>query len=237
MLAIATTGCLKVQETLTINKTGGGKIKIKYAISERAINQLNSMRKLQEQMQKFSGKPITSNEESRYAYMFLMPCEKELRKELESYEPFGVKIKELKVETRNAWRHVDMVVTFNDLKKLSKLEIFKYVGFSLVRNKAGDYVFYKATEPNPNSNMPDISNERTLRKLSPILSGFQVIFTLKTPGIILKTNADRKSNNSSMWSFDFDKDPKSILKLQKTKFVTIFSSSRLDLPEIRVNNI
>ncbi len=130
-----------------------------------------------------------------------------------------------------------MEVTFNDLKKISQLEIFKYAGFSLVRNKAGDYVFYKATEPTPNSNMPDISNESTLRKLSPILSGFQVIFMLKTPGTILKTNADRKSNNASIWSFDFDKDPKSILKLQKTKFVTIFSSSGLDLPEIRVNNM
>ncbi len=236
-LAIASTGCLKVKQTLTINKSGGGKIELKYAISERSINQLNSMKKLKDQMQKFAGKPIADNEESRFAYMFLIPNEKEIRKELEGYESQGVKIKELKVETRNAWRHVDMTVTFDDLKKLSQLDVFKHIGFSLVKNKAGDYVFYQASEPSANSNMPDVSNENTLRKLSPILSGFKVIFILKTPGIVIKTNADRKSSYSSMWSFDFDKDPKSILKLQKTKFVTIFSSSGLDLPEIKTNNV
>jgi uncharacterized lipoprotein YehR (DUF1307 family) len=235
-LAISITGCLKIKNTLTIKKSGNGNIEIKYAISERAINQLNSMRKLQEQMQRFSGKEIQQNEEARYAYMFLMPREKELRKELESYEHLGVKIKELKVETRNAWRHVDMNITFTDLEKLSQIPVFKYVGFSLIKNKTGDYVFYQASEPSKNSPMPDVSNEKVLRKLSPILSGFKVIFTLKTPGIVLKTNADRKSNYSSMWIFDFDKDPKSILKLQKSKFITIFSSTGLDLPEIRVNN-
>ena len=51
-LAIATTGCLKVKQTLTINKFGSGNIKLKYSISERAINQLNSMRKVQQQLQK-----------------------------------------------------------------------------------------------------------------------------------------------------------------------------------------
>lgn len=237
ILAIAITGCLKVKQTLTINKYGGGNIKIKYAVSERAINQLNAMNKLQQQMQKFSGKEITNTEEAKYAYMFLMPREKELRKELESYEQLGIKIKELKVETRNAWRHVDISITFNDLKNLSKLPIYKYVGFSLIKNKAGDYVFYQASEPNGKLNMPDVSNENILRKLTPILSGFKVIFILKTPGTVIKTNADRKSTYSSMWSFDFDKNPKSIIKLQKSKFVTIFSSSGLDLPEIRVNTI
>ena len=236
-LTIASTGCLKVKQTLTINKSGGGKIELKYAISERSINQLNSMQKLKNQMQKFAGKPIADNEETRYAYMFLMPREKELRKELESYKTQGIKIKELKVETRNAWRHVDMTLTYDSIKKLSTLDIFKYVGFSLVKNKAGDYVFYQASEPSANSDMPDVSNEKTLRRLSPILSGFKVVFILKTPGTVIKTNADRKSNYSSMWVFDFDKDPKSILKLQKSKFITIFSSSGLDLPVINANNI
>ena len=235
-LAIATTGCLKVKQTLTINKSGGGNIKLKYAISERAINQLNSMQKLQNQLQKFSGKPISDTEEARYAYMFLMPHAKTWRKELDSYAKFGITVQELKVETRNAWRHVDMKVNFSDLEKLAKTPVFKYIGFELVKNKKGDYVFYRVSEPSKNLKQPDLSNEKVLNNLAPILSGFQVIFILKTPGMVLKTNADRKSTFSSVWSFDFDKDPKTILKLQKSKFITVFSSSGLDLPLINSHN-
>ena len=234
-LAITSTGCLKVKQTLTINKSGGGSIKLKYAISEKAINRISTMRKLQNQMQKFSGNVSTSNEETRYAYMFLMPSKKELQKELESYASLGIKLKELKVKTSNAWRHVDMTLTFDNIKKLTKLTVFKYVGFSLFKNKTGHYVFYQASEPNGNLPIPDVSNEKVLRRLTPILKGFKVIFILETPGTIIKTNADKQLDYSSMWVFDFDKDPKSILKLQKTKFITIFNSSGLDLPEIRAN--
>ena len=234
-LAAASTGCLKVKQTLTINKSGGGSIKLKYAISEKSITKINNMRKLHSQMQKFAGKAKADNEETRYAYMFLMPNKNELQKELKSYAPLGIKLEELKVKTSNAWRHVDITVNFNNLRNLTKLTIFKYIGFSLFKNKTGQYIFYQAAEPSGNFSIPDISNEKVLRQFSPILRGFKVIFILKTPGNIVKTNADQHSDYSSMWVFDFDKDPKSILKLQKTKLFTFFNSSGLDLPEIRAN--
>ncbi len=232
---ITLSGCLKVKQTLTLNKNGSGIIAVKYSISERAVNQLNSMRKLQEQMQQLTGNKNNS-EESRYVYMFLNPNEKEIRKELESYAEYGVKIKKLQVNTRNAWRHVDLKVTFDDLKKLSQIPAFGYMGFSLVKNKNGNYVFYRANTPDKNIKQPDLTNDTILRQLSPILSGFNFTFILRTPGTVLRTNADRKSTFASMWSFDFDKDPQSIAKLQRNKFITIFSSSGIDIPEIRVNN-
>ena len=127
-------------------------------------------------------------------------------------------------------------LTFDDLAQLPKTEAFNYVGFSLVRNQEGHYVFYQASEPGPGFNPPDLTNELVTRQLTPILAGFKVVITLKTPGAILKTNADRRATFSSMWAFDFDRDPAALIKLQKHKLVTIFNSTGLDLPEIRVNN-
>lgn len=236
LMAMLATGCLQVEQTLTIDKRGGGNIDIKYAVSEQSIHQLQSMRKLTGKMAKFAGKDSPEDDASRYAYMFLIPREDDLRKECERYKDLGIELKELKVDTRGAWRHVDLKLDFDDLAALPKTEAFKYVGFSLVRNQEGHYVFYQASEPGPDFNPPDITNDRVMRQLTPILAGFKVAITLKTPGPILKTNADRRSTFSSMWSFDFDRDPAALIKLQKHKLVTIFNSSGLDLPEIRVDN-
>ena len=235
LLVCLAPGCLRVENTLTIKKDGSGEIDLEYSVSESAIRQLKAMRKLQGQMAMAAEESVADDEETRYAYMFLMPDEDQIRRECERYARHGITVDNLKIETRNAWRHVDMKILFTNLKGLAATDVFKYVGFALAKNSDGNYVFYRAAEPKQGFNPPDCEDPTVVRMLSPILGGFRVNLILKTPGRIVRTNASRKSGYTSIWTYDFERDPAAVVKIQTHRLITIFDSSGLDLPEIRQN--
>lgn len=235
LLVCLAPGCLRVENTLTIKKDGSGEIDLQYAVSEPAVSQLRAMRKLQGQMAMAAGESVADDEETRYAYMFLMPDEDQIRRECERYVRHGVTVEKLKIETRNTWRHVDMKILFTNLKGLAATDVFKYVGFSLAKNSAGNYVFYRAAAPKEGFNPPNCEDPKVLKMLSPILGGFRVNLIVKTPGQVIRTNASSKAGYTSMWRYDFARDPTAVVKIQTHKLVTIFNSAGLDLPEIRQN--
>jgi len=233
LLVCLAPGCLRVENTLTIRKDGSGEIDLEYSVSESAVSQLRAMRKLQGQMAMVAGESVADDEETRYAYMFLMPDEDEIRRECERYARHGITVDNLKIETRNAWRHVDLKILFTNLKGLAATDVFKYVGFNLVKNSDGNYVFYRAAAPKQDFNPPNCEDPDVLKMLSPILRGFSVELTVRTPGRIIRSNASSKSGYTSMWTYDFERDPTAVVRIQTHKLITIFDSTGLDLPEIR----
>jgi len=232
-LLFTATGCLKVNQSLIINADGSGVLAVKYAVSNQAVRQLVAMRKLQQQMTLASGSQSQDDKETGYAYRFLMPEESDLRREFEKYETLGLKIEKLKVTTNGIWQNVEIKLRFDSLSNLAKTEPFAFVGFDLLKNSKGDYVFYRESRPPEGFTAPDLSNPTTARLLSPIFAGFEIHLSVKTPGQILRTNASRKSTYVSEWIYDFEKDPTVIAKIQTAKLVTIFDSTGLTLPEIR----
>lgn len=233
VLLVAASGCLKVNQSLTINTDGSGIIDLKYAVSNQAVRQLEAMHKLQQQLALASGEQSVDDEETRYAHMFLMPNEGELRREIEKYESLGIKIGKLKVTTSGMWQNVEMKLQFDSLDKLAQARPFKYIGFDLVRNSQGHYVFYRASKPSEGYTPPDFSDPVTAKLLTPIFGGFSIRLSLKTPGRVLRTNAPRKSTYISEWTYDFERDPSVIARIQTAKQVTIFDSTGLNLPIIR----
>jgi hypothetical protein len=227
------TGCLRVDQTLTIKPDGSGTIELKYSVAERAVTQLKAMRKLQSQLARVAGKEDKDDEVTRYAYLFLMPREEALRRECERYADLGIEIEKLDVSTRGAWRNVNLKLVFKRIDALPKTPVFKYIGFSLVRNKYGQYVFHRVSEPDPAFNPPNLNDPAVLKSVSPILGGFRVSIRLNTPGRILKTNAPRRSSRACVWVYDFARDPMAVAEIQRGRLVTVFDGSGLDLPEFR----
>jgi len=231
--AVIGSGCLRVEQTLTLKPDGSGDIEVEYAVSERAISQLKAMRELKSRLAMAAGEQNEEDAASAYAYRFLLPREEEIRRECERYAELGIKLEKLRVQTRNAWRHVELKLSFERLDALARTEAFQHVGFTLARNREGHYVFYRQSHPDPRFDPPDLSNPAVQKMVSPILGGFRVLIRLRTPTRILKTNAPQRSTRSCLWVYDFARDPEAVANVQRQTLITVFDGTGVTLPEIR----
>lgn len=233
-LALFATGCVKVDQTLDIQKDASGSFGLTYSISEQAVTQMKAMLKLKEQMAMAAGETAPVTDEDRHMGLVVSPVEDQIRREIKKYAEYGITLESLTVESRNAWRHVQLKVLFKNLADVAKTDFFPQYGFSLSRNSDGNYVFFRASENKDYNNSVNLIDPETVNLLMPILAGFRIHTKINTPGKILETNAHRKSLYSAVWSFDFDSDPDSFWALQNQDMKIVFDGEGLNLPEISV---
>jgi len=233
-LALLAAGCINIDQTLDIQKDASGSFDLIYSISEQAVTQIEAMLKLKEQMAMAAGETAPATDEDRHVSLLLSPTEDQIRREIKKYAEYGITVESLTVESKNAWRHVQLKVLFKNLADVAQTDFFPQYGFSLSRNSNGDYVFFRANENKDYSTSMDLIDPETVSLLMPILAGFKIHTKINTPGRILKTNAHRKSLYSAVWSFDVDSDPDSLCALQNQDMKIVFDGEGLDLPEISV---
>ena len=232
---ILSVGCIRIEQTLTIKKDASGSCDIYYSMSEQTIVQLKAMLKLREQMAAASENISGLIQEDDFTRMLIDPIENDMRREIKKYEKYGITLERMKVESRNAWRHVRMKILFDNLEEAAKTDVFQEYGFSLSKNTNGNYLFYRKGENDDSKKTRKFSDHETVRLLTPLLGGFKVVLRLNTPGKILKTNAPQKSLYSAIWNFDFDKNPDAVLGLQNESLMLVFEGDGLNLPEIKTN--
>ena len=230
-LVIALQGCLKVDETLTIEKNGSGNLDVLYSVSEQTIAQMKSMFKLRDQMAAVTGDDAPQTMEDRFQQIFFDPSEAQIRALFKKYESLGIQVETLKVDTRNATRTVNLKITFSDLAKVGRADFFPHHGFSLTHNSDGTYTFFRSPESDSFLRPQDVGADSGL--LSSVLTGFRVAIKVTTPGKVLETNASRRTLYNSAWIFDYDKDPKAVTALQNQKMKIIFDGNGINLPELR----
>jgi hypothetical protein len=56
---------------------------------------------------------------------------------------------------------------------------------------------------------------------------------VKTPGRILETNAQEKSERQAGWTFDLERDPEALQKVQEASLRIVFEGKGLDIPAFR----
>ncbi len=233
VLMILCAGCIKMEQTLIIQQDGSGSLEAVYALSEDSVNQVKAALKIQKQIAAIRGEAGASGgQDDGYAGLFLNPSETLLRRELKKYEKNGITIDKLKVESREAWRHVHIKLLFKSLDAASKADFFQEYGFSLSRNTDANYTFFRPSEDRDEEKASPISDAEMLQRLSPLLSDFDVTLKVTVPGRILKTNAHKKSLYTAVWSFAFDKDPNALSALQKQQFSIQFEGKGLNLPTV-----
>jgi hypothetical protein len=224
-LALLASGCLKLEETFTIRADGSATLDLVYDISEQAVSQMKALLKVKAQMAALTGdEPVAQDDRLE---LFLNPAEDQIRRRLKPYEKLGITVDRLRVETRDNWRHVQLKATCKNLTDLAKADFFADCGFSLSRDKDGNYTLVRDPE-SQNETPAGLPDPETLKLMTPILDGFSTTFKIATPGKIIRTNAHSKSAYAVSWEFNFNKDPSAINKLQDQQFKVVFEGKTLE---------
>jgi len=231
-LILSSAGCLKMEHDLRFMEDGTATYRLKYAISEQGITQLRAMDKLKADLAVASGEPPPGSEMDPLLLAFLDPNDGVIREAIQQYEGDGIKLKKLEVESRSAWRSVDLTLEIADLKKVNETEFFKTHGFNLTRDKDRRYVFSRDPHINRPGEVAKAPSEEDLKQLIPIVAGFKTTVNITTPGRILATTAFRTTLYTASWVFDFDSEPGAIQALQRQPFRIVFESPKTELPEM-----
>jgi len=228
--ALVFAGCIRLDQTLTIEKDASGSLDVSYAISEDAVAQAKAAFKLRDQMAMESGKSDAAIFDDPLVQTFLYPNAEDIKREMDKYARNGIKLESLKITTADNWRNVKMKLTFKNLAEVAKADFFRKDGFSLSKNTEGNYALKKDGAGRYTALLsPDMTN-----LVSPMLTGFNVVVNVSVPGRILKTNAHRTSpqNNMATWSYNYDKDPNVLSTIQNQSFSIVFDGKGLNLPSI-----
>jgi hypothetical protein len=225
-------GCIKMEHSLRLRRDGTAGYSLKYAISEQAIVRFRAMEKLNAQLAESRGEQPPKLEIDPLLRLFIDPDEAAIRKALKQYEHYGIEIKEFEMRTASSWRHVNFKLEINDLKKVAKLPFFIDNGFSLTKDKSGNYVFYREPYVNRPAEIAKVPSGDDMKQLIPLLSGFKTVVRISVPGNIVSTTAFNNTVNTASWTFDFDHDPSAVTVMQHQPFKVVFKAPEADLPQM-----
>ena len=218
---IALTGCLKMEQDITLNKDGSGNVKFVYGMSEQTIKQMESMKEMSKSMAK-------EGEEAEDDNDFEFDVDK-VKKGFEEMKAQGITLNSATVTTEDGWTYMNIDFDFKDVSKLDDTPVFKNV--SIIKNADGNYVITSKMDSN-NMGGGDAGAEQ-MKAMLPMLSGMRIAIKINTPNAIISTTAPIKTKNSAEWVFDVDKDPDSFLNMSKTNMEVIFGGAGCTIPEVK----
>ncbi len=217
--AVILTGCIKMEQNITLNKDGSGSFQLMYAMSEESISQM----KVISQMGASEGEEVESDSNFEFD-------EEKVRAQFEEMKDRGVTLKKVRSETRDGWKYMYVDCDFQDLSGLAGTSGGEEIPVTISKNAEGDYVI-TSQMGGDEMGMPETDPE-SLKMMLPMLAGMRIAFRVNTPTRIISTTAPIRTDNSAEWVFDVDADPESILKLGKEKMEIVFDGTGVNIPEI-----
>jgi hypothetical protein len=165
--------------------------------------------------------------------LFFNPDEAGFKKLVAQYAKHGVTLDRVTVESRRGIRETRLKVALAKLSSLASSDLFPDYGFSIRRTPDGDYEFYRKPpdfgEPPPF----DMSDPDMMKQLAPFFANFRVTTRLQTPGEVFETNGSTQTRYSAVWTYDFEKDPNAVLKLQRDPMRLVFDGRGSEIAEMR----
>ena len=217
------TGCLQVDQTLVLEKDGSGTLDLSYAMSEETLQQWQGVAR---QMLGSSGPDDGSP---------VMPfdfSDQEIRADFKEYEGDGVILRSVQSETRDGWKTRRLRIGFRSLAGVARTGFLADRNISLVKDANGNYVFTQ--QPGGDGNLPPelsaLAEPGAEALFSDMMKGFKAAVRVKTPGRILETNAPEKEDRQAAWTFDLDRDPQALQKVQVASLRIVFEGKGLDIP-------
>jgi hypothetical protein len=229
-LALIVAGCVKVDQTITLNKDGSGTLDMRYGMSEQTIAQLEAM----QQMSQGMGGEADVEDESPFEF-----DEAQVREDFESSKPEGIELVSLKSETVGGWKYIDMTISFDDLEALKRTEFFEDSNLSLTRDGEGNYVLTQTSGDDAVGDMGDMGGEgeamqaQMMQQMAAMFAGLCIETSVVVPTRIIDSNATEVAGNKASWVFDIDQDPAVLTKLENTVMRVVFAGEGLSLPEVR----
>jgi hypothetical protein len=227
-MGLLLTGCFQFDQEMTLNADGSGNMKVHYACSEQTLGQIEMLAQMGKQQGGADGGTVTvtSNGPSFK--------KEEIEKEFESVKASGITLRQAAVESKDGWRHVDLLLDFKDLASLRKLELFKDSKMTLTRDAAGNYVISDQLDVDPSGT--DESHERDASEkqmMTAMMQGFRAAVTIHVPGKVLESTAHEQQGQTVRWVYDLAKDPNVFDKAEKEKMRLVFEGKGLSIPELK----
>jgi len=232
-LVLMLAGCIKLDQTLTLNKDGSGTLDIRYGMAEQTIAQLEAMERMSQQDAKDSGTDV--DEGSPFDF-----DEAEVREKFEQEKPEGVELVSVGSEVVDGWKYMKMRLSFTDLEALKRTDFFEDSDLSIHRDDDGNYVLMQKTGADDTGigdapggeDAEDPMAAAMMEQMAAMFAGLRISTSVVAPSEILESNATSVDGNKATWVFDIDKDPTVLSKLNGMDLKMVFSGDGVDLPEV-----
>jgi len=215
---IALTGCIKMEQDITLNKNGSGNVKFVYGMSDQTLKQMEAMKQM-------SQSEDGAEDEDDNPFEF---NEDEVKKEFEAMKDQGITLNSVKTTKKDGWQYMNIDFDFKDVTKLDDTPVFENV--TIIKNAEGNYVVSSKMD---SDDMGGDAGAEQMKAMLPMLSGMRIAIKINTPNAIISTTAPIKSKDSAEWVFDVDKDPDSFLNMSKTDMEVVFGGDGCTIPEIK----
>jgi hypothetical protein len=232
-LVLLLTGCIKLDQTLTLNKDGSGTLDIRYGMAEQTIAQLEAMERMSQQ----DGADSDADAEEGSPFDF---DEAEVREKFEKEKPEGVELVSAASEVVDGWKYMKMRLSFEDLEALKRTEFFEDSDLSIRRDDNGNYVLTQKTGADDagiagapgGGDGEDAMAEAMMEQMAAMFAGLRIATSVVAPSEILESNATSVEGNKATWVFDIEEDPTVLSKLNGMDLKMVFSGDGVDLPEV-----
>lgn len=229
VIALLASGCVKVEQTLTLDKDGSGTLDMRYGMSEQTIAQLEAM----EQMAETMGQEPGGDPAGETPFDF---DEAQVREEFEANRPDGVELLSLNSETVDGWKYMNMQLAFDDMAALRETAFFSDGELTLTKNAEGNYVLSQST--GAASAMPETpigegegAEAAMMQQMAGMFAGMRIVTNVVAPTAVLDSNASEVDGRRASWIFDVDEDPTVLAKLQQMDLRMVFDGKGVDIPE------
>ena len=221
LVGLVLTGCIKVDQTLTLNADGSGTLALRYGMPEQTLAQLKAM----EQMAAQSDETLSMRQETPFDF-----DPDQVRADFEADKPDGVELTALTSEVVDGWKFIDLTVTFEDIRALKRTELFEDSQLAIERLGDGSYRITQAGGGEDVSG--DAAGQQLMQQMTAMLAGLRIAQTIVVPGDIINTNATAVDGRSASWVFDIAEDPNVINTLNETDLTLTFAGDGVTLPTV-----
>jgi len=227
VLAIAVSGCIKVEQKLTLEKDGSGTLHIRYGMSEQAIAQIEAMEQMSQAMGEQDG--LGMDDDTPFNFDF---DERQVQEDFAAQNLDGLDLRSVKSETLDGWRYMDLEISFKSLSALSKTDYFEDNELRLTKDAEGQYVLtqYSGDEDIVPDGDP-AEQQQMMQQMAAMFAGMRLANHIIVPTDIIETNATELDGNQASWVFDVEDDPMVLTKLENLRMRVVFSSEGISIPE------
>lgn len=217
-------GCLKMDQEITLNKDGSGKIEIVYGMSEQTINQMKAMAEMAQQMAP-EGEEAPKDDSFEFD-----PAQ--IKEGFKGLKDKGITLESVKTEKKDGWQYVNMVVAFKDISKIKDVPEMGNSPLTVTKDASGNYIISSGMSGDSKMGQ-GMQNPEQMKAMLPMFKGMRISMKINTPTSIIETNAPIKEKRSAQWVIDVDKDPDSISKLSKMDMKVVFDGKGCSIPEVK----
>ncbi len=223
-MTLALVGCVQVEQDLVLNQDGTGTLRFVYGVKDQ---DLQRMRELAKQMAALD--PTLAPADVDWLTAF---DEQVIRKEWEKVAQEGVQLRDVSTRLENGWRFMTADISFQTLQHLFNCGMIKDCHIALTRGPDGKYGYLQSINVrNSMKSLPKGMDMATLQPmLAMLLKDFRAEIRVKTPGDIVRTNADRTDGRQAIWLMN-GTQPDLAARLQNLDLRLLFDGKYLHIAD------